>query len=152
MKRSLLLIIAIFLGISSFSQTVLFEDNFDALTAGQKFVLQADQNWWDTWSNAPGGTEDGVVSDAQSNSPSNSIFTSINNDIILKLGDRASGEYEVEFYMYIATANGAYFNTQHFESPGSEWAYGVYFDPGGSGYLTENSIDLVFSFPHDSGV
>lgn len=133
----------------AFGQTVLFEDNFDGLTAGSKFVEQANQDWWDTWSNAPGGSEDPVVSDAQSNSASNSVYLAANNDVILKLGDRASGEYEVDFYYYIETGEAAYFNTQHYEAPGSEWAFGAYFEGAGSGVVTANSVDYSFTYPEN---
>ncbi|WP_430404183.1 hypothetical protein [Fluviicola sp.] len=57
----------------AFGQT--FTDNFDSYTAGQKLCPQSGGNWT-TWSNAPGGTEDVLVSSASSVSGSNSLYFS----------------------------------------------------------------------------
>jgi hypothetical protein len=67
-------------------------------------------------------------------------------DLVLKLGNKTSGKYQVDFKYFISSGGkGAYFNIQHFESPGIEWAMEVYFDPIGNGTLTVGGADYVFT-------
>ncbi|MCD4792475.1 MAG: T9SS type A sorting domain-containing protein [Bacteroidales bacterium] len=147
------LIVSLMLITLGFSQTTLFEDDFESLTPGEKFVQQANQDWWDTWSNDPGGDEDPYVSTDYANSGSNSVVYAGVNDVILKLGDRASGEYEVIFYIYVETGQGGgYFNLQKWEDPGSEWAFNGYFYDDGTGFLEYNTTGNTFTYDLDQWV
>ena len=56
----------------TFAQTVVFSDNFDSYTAGSH--LAQTNSAWTTWSNAPGGSEDGVITTAQAASAPNSLL------------------------------------------------------------------------------
>jgi len=132
------------------AQTVLFQDNFETYNAGGFLAQQAGAPWT-TWSNAPGGTEDAVISTDQANSPTKSVYiNSTSDDIILKLGNKTSGKYSVKFFYYIPTGKGAYFNIQHFEAPGVEWAIEVYFGNNGTGESSVNSVIQQFSHPLDT--
>lgn len=126
-------------------QTVLYSENFDSYTAGQMFVQQSGGYPWMTWSNQPGGPEDVPVTNTLSRSNPNSLyFSNTQDDIILKLGNRTSGKYIIEFYYYIPAGKGAYFNVQHFEQPGIEWAIEVYFGNNGTGRTTVNNVNVNF--------
>jgi len=129
--------------------SALYEDDFESYTLGS-YLAQSNTTWWTTWSGAPGGTEDAKISNEQSLSPSQSVKVEGATDLILKLGDRTSGKYEVVFHYFIPTGFGGYFNFQHFESPGIEWAYEVYFGAAGSAYLNAGGNQVAnFNYPHD---
>ena len=53
------------------AQTTVFEENFDAYTAGSYAGVSS--SVMDTWSLNPGGADDALISDAQSSSASNSV-------------------------------------------------------------------------------
>jgi len=128
----------------SFAQTVLFEDDFESYTVGS-FIAQSSPTWL-TWSGGVGTAEDVKVVDTQANSGTKSIhFETNNRDIILPLGNKTSGTYKVEFNILLAQPSGGYFNIQHFQAPGIEWAYEVYFENSGSGKLVANGVDYPFT-------
>lgn len=131
-------------------QTVLYEDDFEAYTAGE-FIAVVNPTWWTTWSNNPGSGEDGEIVDDQANSPVNSVSIDEiggSSDLILKLGDRTSGMYDLDWYMFVDNALAGYYNIQHFESPGIEWAFEVYFLEDGSGELyAGSSTPITFTYP-----
>ena len=136
--------------ISAVSQTVLFEDQFETYTAGDKLADQAGTPWT-TWSNAPGGAEDPVISDNQSSSPSNSANILSGNDCVLLLGDSTSGRYKVSFTMYIPTGKVAYYNLlQNFAGSNSDWGTQSFFETGGTGSTDAGGEGAgSFTFPHD---
>jgi hypothetical protein len=142
---SFVMLVAIF---AIHAQTVIYQDNFDSYTAGTKLVLQNNVNWT-TWSNAPGGVEDPVVSTEQSQSASNSVKITADNDLLYKFSNQTTGIYKVEFDYYVPSSGlGGYFNNQHYASPGQQWAVEVYFNPGGTGYLLAGSnTQISFTFP-----
>ncbi|MBC8185076.1 hypothetical protein H8E88_28615 [candidate division KSB1 bacterium] len=87
MKRILLAATALCLvAFNAYSQTLLFEDNFDAYTAGE-FLAQQSENWT-TWSDAPGGDEDALISTEQFLSAPNSLLIKGSSDVVLLLDDR----------------------------------------------------------------
>ncbi|MDP2722370.1 MAG: T9SS type A sorting domain-containing protein [Bacteroidales bacterium] len=132
----------------------LFFDDMEGYTAGTKLAEQADPDWWTTWSDAPGGAEDGMVSTDQAHSPVNSVMISGTNDQVLKLGNKTSGEYIFSVWYYIPSGFGGYINMQHFELPGTEWAYEAYFGAAtGSenGYIfAGDPAQIPFTFAHDT--
>ncbi|HQO51001.1 MAG TPA: hypothetical protein PK939_11265, partial [Bacteroidales bacterium] len=67
------------------SREVVYADNFDSYTAGAHIAQTIPSNWT-TWSNAPGGAEDGVFSADQASSGTLSAMISGTNDNLLKLG------------------------------------------------------------------
>ena len=136
--------------IATHGQTVLIDEDFESYTDGG-FLVQQAGNPWTTWSNQPGGAEDAVISTVQANSPTKSVhIQNASDDIILKLGNKTSGKYSVEFYYFIPTGYGAYFNIQHFEAPGTEWAMETYFGNNGTGNTVVNSVEENFSHAMDT--
>ncbi len=150
MKKGLLFVAAsLFAGVTAFAQTTVFEDNFDSYSSGDYLAEVGNSDFWTTWSDDPGSAEDTFISDAEANTAPNSfIIEGESSDIILKLGNKTSGIYEVTFKMFIAADNGGYFNVQHYQAPGVQWAYDVFFGNDGNGYMTVNSQEIDFTHPN----
>jgi hypothetical protein len=151
MKKIVLLIATLFLWAGfGYTQTVLYEENFDSYPL-DSFLHTVNPTWWSTWS---GGTdaEDMQIRNDYSQSPSQSARADKiggQTDCLLKLGDRVSGVYQLSWWMYIATGKCGYYNMQHFESPGIEWAYEIYFRADGSLQCLQGGNELGGSYPHD---
>ena len=152
MKKYTLLATAMLLAVISNSQQVLYEDDFESYPLGS-YIAAANSEWWTTWNNAPGTGEDCVVSGNFVKSGSQSIYVTWEDgitDALLKLGDKTSGAYELDWYMYVEEGYGSYYNVQHFEAPGQEWAFEVYFYPFGTGKLTVGSMDYPFTYTQNT--
>ncbi len=130
-----------------------YTDDFESYAVGS-YIAQENPTWWTTWSNLPGSAEDGQILDDYASSPTKSVAVDMTpgaTDLILKLGDKTSGAYEVNFQAYVETGFAGYYNIQHFESPGIEWAYEVYFLEDGTGELYAGSTTpYTFSYPKDT--
>ena len=130
----LVLLVSVIFSISSaFSQTQC--EDFDALTAGG-YVAGQLGGYWTTWSGAPGGAEDAIVSDMYSVSPSNSFTVNAGSiDCVFQFGDAAiaTGMWMYSHYMYVPTGYSGYFNVQSDPTPGVDWNVEIYFDDGGTG-------------------
>jgi len=125
---------AMFAWVGLFSQTVLFEDNMDSYPVNS-FLGVVNPDWYETWSNLPGSGEDAQVVTTFAHSPTQSASvdkTGGTTDLILKLGDKVSGAYVLDWYMYVENNKCGYYNIQHFESPGIEWAFECYFRTNGT--------------------
>ena len=132
------------------AQTVVFSDNFDSYTAGQKLCSQNNTDWT-TWSNTPGSAEDATISTEQANSASNSLKISGRNDIIYRFSNQTSGVFDIDFNYYVpSTGSDAYFNVQHYYNPGVEWAFESFLYNSGTGYITINNSNTNFSFPSNA--
>lgn len=150
MKKFLLLFCLAFPFVMLQAQTVVYSDNFDSYTAGQKLCSQNNTNWT-TWSNAPGTAEDAVISTEQANSASNSLKITGTNDIIYRFSNQTSGVFDIEFKYYVpSSGSGAYFNVQHYYNPGVEWAFESFLYNSGTGYVTINNNSTNFSFPSNA--
>ena len=80
---------------------VVLEDDFEEYTEGNKIAAEAiaaGHDWWTTWSNAPGGAEDGVVASFEGTKCGHLTY---GNDQVLLLSDATSGTYTLGFDMYI---------------------------------------------------
>tara|TARA_R110001592_G_scaffold57323_5_gene174311 strand:+ start:3983 stop:5728 length:1746 start_codon:yes stop_codon:yes gene_type:complete len=153
MKKFLLSLsfLAIF-GISTKAQTVLFTDSFETYTAGG-FLAQQATPTWTTWNNTPGSSEDATISTDYANSGTQSVkIANANMDIILPLGNKTSGKFNVSFYYYLPSGFGGYYNLQHFQAPGNQWANEVYFGNGGSGNIIANNITTNFTHANDQWI
>jgi len=130
---------------------VLHQNNFDDKPAGA-YVAQSYPDWWTTWDNKPGTSEDALISNEQAQSPNNSAKCSWGTDLVFKAGDKTSGAYTIDFDMYIPTGGRAFFNLLHvFAGGGSEWAVGVYFNTTGSvtgTQIQQNGQLTPFTFPY----
>lgn len=152
MKKALLFFAVFAFAITSAYSQIIYEENFDSYTAGD-YVAVVNPDWWTTWGNDPGGPDDALISDEQSNSPANSVKVEGASDLILKLDDKTNGKYKISFNYYLVDGFGGYYNFQHYESPGIEWAFEVYFGATGSGYLSAGSEAVAnFDFDHDSWI
>ena len=131
---------------------VVVEDDFEDYTEGNKIAAEAiaaGNDWWTTWSNAPGGAEDGVV--ASFDGSKRGHFT-YGNDQVLLLGDVTSGMFTTGFDMYIPAGKDAYNNVLHiFNGSGSEWATEVYYNHSSNGTMIKaGGVETNFTVPSDT--
>lgn len=153
-KFTLLLSVIVFSLAGLQAQTLPYNDDCESYTVGG-FLAAQNPTWWTTWSNAPGGNEDGEISSAFANSGANSVLLDVTggtgSDLILKLGDRTSGKYELKWMMYVETGKCGYYNIQHTQAPGTEWAMEAYFRTSGAGeLLAGSSTAIAFTYPKDT--
>jgi hypothetical protein len=129
----------------------IFADNFDSYVAGTQLVVQNSTDW-DTWTGGPGGSEDPLVSDAYSNSASNSVVIMPDNDLIKRLGSQTAGSYSMSWNMYIPNGKAGYFNALSGFSPNpNEWAVDVEFNTDGTADIFDiTGGPIAFSFAHDT--
>lgn len=148
MKKSLLTLLFLFAAMTfAFAQTVVFSDNFDSYTAGSH--LAQSNSAWTTWSNGPGGAEDGVISNDQASSAPNSLYISGSNDQVYPFGNYTTGHYTLTFNYYIpSSGNGGYFNIQHVLL--QQWALECYFNNTGGGTLNVGGAAITFSCPNNA--
>ena len=106
---------------------VLIFDPFEEYTVGNKIAQDAiahGNDWWTTWSNAPGGAEDGVVADFDGTQCGHLTY---GNDQVLLLGDEENGNYDLEFDILVPEGKNGYFNIlHHFAGSNSTWAMQCY--------------------------
>ncbi len=110
-------------------------------------------SWWTTW---PGGCPligalGGCNPPYGGYIPGDGIF-----DSILDLGNKTSGEWYLDFCMYVPSGKEAYFNLQGEVPPGGgEWIVGnIFFNQSlvnpGLGAIDNSALGIVtFDFPHD---
>jgi len=123
--------------ITSGTYNGVFEDQFDTYAAGAQLAVQNPTDWT-TWSDAPGSTEDPVVSDAQAYTGSNSVLITGVNDCVHLIGNYTSGSYRVSHRMYVEPGNVGYFNTLlSFDAVNAvyEWGMQVAFETDGTATL-----------------
>ena len=144
-KVSLLIALMAFVFGNAFAQ---FSYDFNDGTAGAK-IAQTYGDPWTTWSNAPGGSEDGVF--AEVNGDMAAHFT-YNNDQIVRFGALTSGAWSVSFDMYIPNGKDAYNNILHsFAGSGSEWATEVYYKHSENGtMIAAGGQEVNFTVPYDT--
>ena len=102
---------------------VLIFEPFEEYNVGDKIAqaaVAAGHDWWTTWSNAPGGAEDGVVANFQDTQCGHLTY---GNDQVFLLGDEDNGNYDLEFDILVPEGKNAYFNIlHHFAGSNSKWA------------------------------
>jgi len=151
-KLSLLFAMIAFLAGNVFAQTVIIDDDMEAYTVGNKIAVEAQaagHDYWTTWSNAPGGSEDGVVAEMGGTKCGHLTY---GNDQIVLLGGMESSHYEVQFDMYVPTGKDAYNNILHiFNGQGSQWATEVHYNHSTNGTQIEaGGNTYTFTFPFDT--
>ena len=126
--------------------------SFEAWGAGD-FIAVVDASW-DTWSSAPGGSEDAQVSTDQAQSGSNSLkLENTSTDAIFLMGNQTTGTWEAGFSVYVPTGNSAYYNIQEDETPAVNWMIEVNFDDGGTGTIVVDQSQVgTFTYPMDTWV
>ena len=135
-KLSLLsLAAALLMGGSLMAQEpqVLINDSFEEYAVGNKIAVEAQaagHSWWTTWSEEPGGDEDGVIADFNG---SKCGYLTYGVDQVLLLGDEQNGVYDLEFDILVPQGKNGYFNILHdFAGTGSTWALESYLHMSGS--------------------
>ena len=120
--------------ISGADDQVLIDDDFEAYPLGGKIAESAiaiGNDWWTTWTNHPGGSEDGVIAEAGGTQCG---YISGSNDNVLLLGGQESGTYDLEFAIYCDEGKYGYFNILHeFNGSGSTWAMQAYLNATNDG-------------------
>lgn len=134
-------------------------DNFDSYNTAQKLGPQATH--WTTWSGGEGTAEDGIVSTEQASTGANSLkvvstaATGGPQDVVLNLGNKSTGKYELKFKMYIPTGKNGYYNMQQSVPIGNagagDWNFNVHFENAGAGRLTDSTDATLgtFTYPYD---
>jgi hypothetical protein len=120
-KVSLLIAMIAFVCGNVFAQSLYFD--FNDCPAGAK-IAQTLGEPWTTWSNAPGGSEDGVFAEAGGSMAAHFTY---GNDQVLKLGGIETGVFDLVFDAYVPNGKCGYFNVlHHFAGSGSTWAAQFY--------------------------
>jgi len=139
-------------------------DNMNQYNTTQKLAQQnlaqngAANSWWTTWSGTVnGGTEDGIVSTEQANSAPNSfkILTTAAGggpqDVVLKLGNKITGRYELKWMYYVPTGKQAYYNIQNVVPIGAgAWNLDAFFGANNAGNIQIGAGASLASFTYPS--
>ncbi len=126
-----------------------FFDNFENYSSGQYLGCQNPTDWT-TWSLAPCGTEDALISGEQAYSGNRSLLITQGDDFVHPINNFKSGIYEVLFQMYIPSGKVAYFNNLlRFNGDGSAWGQEVHFENGIAKMDAAGDNAVQFSYPGD---
>jgi hypothetical protein len=127
----------------------IYANDFETFTAGGQVACQDPVNWT-TWSNAPCGAEDAFISTDYAHGGVNAVKDNGSNDLVLLMGDKTSGEYKFEFWMYIPAGHGGYYNLLHdFAGSTSEWGMEFYFLDAGTANLYAGGQIIPVAYMHD---
>jgi hypothetical protein len=135
--------------ISGADDQVLINDDFEAYPLGGKIAESAQaigNDWWTTWTNHPGGNEDGVIAEAGGTKCG---YISGANDNVLLLGGQESGAYNLEFAIYCEAGKYGYFNILHeFNGSGSTWAMQAYLNATNDGSTSSTTYSVGHGTVH----
>ncbi len=149
MKKILLFLFAMMASGTLFSQMVLLTENMDSY-AVNSFLAVDNPTWFTTWSNNPGSGEDAQIltNFAHSGTKSASAdLTGGQTDCVLKLGDKTTGRYELKWWMYVENSKSGYYNIQHYQTVGIEWAFEIYFRTNGDIHLYAGTSTINGTYP-----
>lgn len=127
---------------------VLIDDDFESYTVNEAPTGA----WWTTWE---GAAQAGRVSSDQAVDALSYRITGNGSDVdvVLNLGDKTQGHYILSWKIFVPANRNAYYNIQHFEAVGTEWAYEVYFTNGGTGRVSAGTATAAtFTFTQDAWV
>ena len=126
----------------------IIEENIDAYAVGDYIGVVSPH--FTTWSNAPGGAEDALVTDVVASSGSNSVVVEMNQDLVVIMDDYTTGIYSYDMKMYVPTGFCGYFNLQKTSTPGQEWAFQAYYQTNGDVVVDAGAAAaLTHTFNHD---
>ena len=135
--------------ISGADDQVLIDDDFEAYPLGGKIAESAiaiGNDWWTTWTNHPGGNEDGVIAEAGGTQCG---YISGSNDNVLLLGGQESGTYDLEFAIFCEEGKYGYFNILHeFNGSGSTWAMQAYLNATNDGSTSSTTYSVGHGTVH----
>ena len=127
-----------------------YEEDFEGYSMSSSFSNQ--HGCWFTWSGQSGSIEEPTISNNQALSGTQSLRVQNQNDIVLDLGNRTSGKFQIKFDLHIPNGKNAYYNILHQFNPDNintneEWAYEVFFYPDKTGEIKVNRTTVQnFSF------
>ncbi|NJL76877.1 MAG: T9SS type A sorting domain-containing protein [Saprospiraceae bacterium] len=129
-----------------------FCEDFEAFTTGG---LNLKSNCFETWSGSLGGATDGIIESGNGNKYLKIKGQNVQNEqnVVLQLGDRVSGKYNLAFRIYLLSGNKGYFNVLHTFVPNSnhnKYAYEVYFNGNNSGHVRQGGRQTDFQYPSNS--
>ena len=104
----------------------IMDENFDDYTAGGKLAQTANaagNSYWTTWSNTPGGDDDGMLTTLNENT---CLKVNGSTDQVLQLGDQTSGMWEYSLDVYVPDGNIGYFNLLHNFGGTNIWVFDCY--------------------------
>lgn len=140
-------------------------DNMETYNTTQKLAQQnvaqqggAANAWWTTWSGTVnGGAEDGIISTEQANSGTKSfkILTTAAGggpqDVVLKLGNKTTGRYELKWMYYVPTGKQAYYNIQNVVPIGAgSWNLDAFFGANNAGNVQIGAGASLAEFTYPS--
>ncbi|MBO6025892.1 MAG: T9SS type A sorting domain-containing protein [Bacteroidales bacterium] len=135
-KLSLLIALVAFTFGNIFAQSLYFD--FEGQTAGNKIAATLGEPWT-TWSNQPGGSEDGVFDMADGSMAAHFTY---GNDQVLRLGGIETGTFDLVFDAYVPANKSAYFNVlHHFAGSSSTWAAQFYLCATNDGQNTSSPTE-----------
>lgn len=153
MKKIFLIVALLFMYAGTVSaQNVLYEDNLDSYP-NNSYMGQNLPAWWAVWGAYATGLDLQIKTTQSHSSPNSAVADKVGGvcDAILKLGNKVSGAYELKWWMYIPVQKCAYYNIQHMEDPGIEWAFEIYFRTGGTTtgkmILQVNDDTTMYNYP-----
>ncbi len=139
-------------------------DYMEQYNTTQKLAAQnvaqngAANSWWSTWSGATGTTEDGIVTTEQANSAPNSfkVVSTLAGggpqDVVLKLGNKTTGRYELKWMCYTPANKSAYYNIQNVVPIGAgAWNLDVFFEATGAGHIQIGAGAVLATFTYPQG-
>jgi hypothetical protein len=142
--------------LSAYLSAQTFSDNFDSYTAGLKLAQQSG-GAWTTWSNQPGGAEDGVVSNANASSMPNSMYFSSTVqtggpvDQVRNFGVLNTGNFSMSMNLFVETGKSAYFNLQRNATIGQIWAADFNFNDDLSlSIVNQTGLNETASYPQNT--
>jgi len=129
------------------SQTVIFSDDFESYTPDALLVQQSGPPWL-TWNQPYHAPHDVYVRTTQASVGNQSIQVITNQDIVLDMGDKTTGRYQILFNMFIVSGKAGYFNLLNdFDGANSTWAFQAFFNANGTGTVDANGQSAAsFSF------
>ena len=129
----------------------IYSDDFESYAVGDYLAVESDD--WTTWSNAPGGGEDAIISDAFALSGSNSVPVEGITDLVLIMDNYTTGVYSMSLNLLVPAGNCGYWNLQKTNTIGQEWAFQVQFDVTGIATADAGAAGaLTFPFSFDTWV
>ena len=152
MKKLYLLLVAICAFVFS-SNAQLIDDNFDFYIPGP---MGNQAPWWTNWSGVTGTPEDiQVVTDNFNSAPQSGYIGpgGATPDALLLLGNQTTGQYTVQWQMFVPAGAVGYWNIQEDESPGIQWNdefyVGLTASGGATGVITSLQTALTVPYPED---
>ncbi len=154
MRKNLLVTLLTFICVAVSLNAQIIDDNIDSYSVG---AIGPQAEHWTTWSGNEGNlVEDGLVSESQAASGDKSMYINDGGsvDVLLLLGNKTSGQYELSWNMYLVPGKIGYYNIQEDEVPGVAWNLDVFFGTSGGAYtpgiadFTVNQVSLsTFEYP-----